>query len=83
MKIITQLKTFFYFQKIVSQHYKSYPFVLSAVILSSSISPFIFVIFPRYILDEIFGSRDLHKVITYLVLMAIAIVVTGFTTAIF
>ena len=83
MKIITQLKTFFYFQKIVSQHYKSYPFVLSAVILSSSISPFIFVIFPRYILDEIFGSRDLHKVITYLVLMAVAIEVTGFTTAIF
>lgn len=66
MRILYDLKTIFRFQKMAANHCPSYLWVLSTLTLFSALQPFIMVVFPRFILDEVFGSRDLTLIILFL-----------------
>lgn len=59
-----------YFLLLVFKHSKTYCFVSILDIIFSSITPFINVIFPKMILDELFGERDIKKLIIYVAIIA-------------
>ncbi len=81
MRILYDLKTIFRFQKMAANHCPSYLWVLSTLTLFSALQPFIMVVFPRFILDEVFGSRDLTLIILYISAMSISTILCGILNA--
>lgn len=77
MKIYNQLKGIIQFQKLAAKYYPSYLWILISLTLFTAISPFINIIFPRFILDEVFGKRRIKELIFYLVLMGISTIFIG------
>lgn len=51
-------------------------------ILVNTISPFVMVIFPKFILDEVFGGRDISKIIFYISLMSALTIIFGLLNAV-
>ena len=83
MKILDQIKSMIKFQKLAISHFPSYAFVLGILTIFLSVSPFIIVIFPRFLLDEVFGERSINNIVFYLVLMGATIILSGIINALF
>lgn len=56
------LKTFF---KLAGKFRPSFYIIYFAYILVNGVAPFINIVFPKYIIDELLGGRDVKKLIVY------------------
>ncbi len=65
------LSNYIYFIKETYKHDKKYFIYLFIMILLKSISPFILVIFPKYILNEIFGQSRINIILIYIAAMGL------------
>ena len=59
-----------YFLALAFRHSKLYCIVAVFDIIIRSVTPFINIIFPKMILDELFGERNMHKLIVYVAIIA-------------
>lgn len=65
------MKTFKYFYKIAWDYKPLYFMIIVLSILFQAIAPFINIIVPKCIIDEMQGERDIHKFIIYVAIIAI------------
>lgn len=77
MNLVNDIKTIFRFQKMAASNSPAYPVVLFALSFFSAVQPFIVVVFPRFILDEVFGKRNVNNVIWYLIAMSFCTIICG------
>jgi len=61
-----------YFYREVSKERRSYPLVIISYIIATALAPFINVVFPKYLIDELMGKQDIEKILLY-----IAVIVVG------
>lgn len=59
-----------YFYGIAWRHQPSYPFLIAANILLTGLAPFVNIVMPKFIIDELLGARRAH-VLAYLVLAVV------------
>lgn len=71
-KVNTTKKTCVYFSRFICRHNPSYPCLVIGYILAISLGPFINIIFPKYVIDELMGTARVH-VLAFLV----AVIVVG------
>ena len=76
-RFFEKIKTIIRFQKLAAKYFPSYGWVLAFLTLFETVSPFIMVFSPRFILDEVFGERKIEKIVLFIILMSVTTIVTG------
>lgn len=71
-KILKCLKVCGYFYKEAAKERRTYPLVIILCIITMSLAPFINIVFPRFVIDELMGKQILGKILLY-----VAIIVGG------
>lgn len=70
LKLKKCVSTCRYFYREVMKERRSYPLILFLSVLTAAVSPFINIMIPARIVDELMGGRDIRKMIFYGVVMA-------------
>lgn len=60
----------FFYGKTVRER-PSYPLLLSLYILFTALAPFINIVFPRYIIEELMGNRNIQKILLFVIIAVI------------
>ncbi|MBQ6814676.1 MAG: ABC transporter ATP-binding protein [Lachnospiraceae bacterium] len=71
-KVSKCLKVCGYFYKKATDERRSYPIVIALCIIMTSLAPFINIIFPKFVIDELMGEQKLEKILLY-----VAVIVMG------
>lgn len=74
-RLITDLKnsikTCYYFYRLAVKENRSYGFLILLNIITSSFAPYINILMPRLIVDELMNTRSLTKIILYVLIIVI------------
>lgn len=74
-RLITDLKnsikTCYYFYRLAVKEKRSYGFLILLNIITSSFAPYINILMPRLIVDELMNTRSLTKIILYVLIIVI------------
>lgn len=74
-RLITDLKnsikTCYYFYRLAVKENRSYGFLILLNIITSSFAPYINILMPRLIVDELMNTRGLTKIILYVLIIVI------------
>lgn len=60
----------FFYGKVIRERH-SYPFLLGLYILFTALAPFINIVLPKYIIEELMGSRNIQKILLLVIIAAI------------
>lgn len=60
----------FFYGKVIRERH-SYPFLLGLYILFTALAPFINIVLPKYIIEELMGSRNIQKILLLVIIAVI------------
>lgn len=68
-KIVNCLRVCGYFYKEATKERRSYPVVIALCIIITALAPFINIVFPRFLIDQLMGKQNLEKILFYVVVI--------------